>query len=58
VRLIGYPTIMEKLVSAGMRSKAVMTFALTLLGNLEDSRVRSVEQRGFWLLKKIAELKP
>jgi geranylgeranyl reductase family protein len=58
VKLIGYPTIMEKLVSAGMRSKTVMSFALTLLANLEDSRERNFEQRGFWLLKKMAELKP
>jgi geranylgeranyl reductase family protein len=58
VKLIGYPTIMEKLVSAGMRSKSVMSFALTLLANLEDSRPHNVEQKGLWLLKKIAEVKP
>ena len=58
VKLIGYPSIMEKLVSAGMRSKSVMSFALTLLANLEDSQVRNAEQSGFRLLKKIAEVKP
>ena len=58
VELIGYPVIMERLVSAGMRSKAVMSFALTLLANLEDSKPKGAEQKGFWLLKKIAELKP
>ncbi|MDQ3954271.1 MAG: NAD(P)/FAD-dependent oxidoreductase [Actinomycetota bacterium] len=58
VRLIGYPALMEKLVSAGMRSKSVMSFALTLLANLEDSKHEGVEQKGLWLLKKIAEIKP
>jgi geranylgeranyl reductase family protein len=65
VRLIGHPAVMERLVSVGMRSKSVMSFALTLLANLEDeragsSRTRSVnaEQRGLKLLKKLAEIKP
>jgi flavin-dependent dehydrogenase len=65
VRLIGHPVVMERLVSVGMRSKSVMSFALTLLANLEDeragsSRTRSVnaEQRGLKLLKKLAEIKP
>jgi menaquinone-9 beta-reductase len=58
VRLIGSPTVMERLVSIGMRSKAVMSFALTLLANLEDDRASNTQQRGFKLLKKIAELKP
>ena len=58
VKLIGYPVIMEKLVSAGMHSKTVMSFALTLLANLEDSQPKGAEQKGFWLLKKLAELKP
>ncbi|HYN36467.1 MAG TPA: geranylgeranyl reductase family protein [Actinomycetota bacterium] len=58
VKLIGYPVIMERLVSAGMHSKAVMSFALTLLANLEDSKPKGAEQKGFWLLKKIAEVKP
>lgn len=58
VKLIGYPVVMERLVSAGMRSKTVMSFALTLLANLENSKPVGAEQKGFWLLKKIAEVKP
>ncbi|HVM35262.1 MAG TPA: geranylgeranyl reductase family protein [Actinomycetota bacterium] len=58
VRLIGHPTLMERLVSAGMRSKTVMQFALTLLANLDDPGTRSAEQRGFRLLKKMADIKP
>jgi menaquinone-9 beta-reductase len=58
VKLIGYPTFMEQLVSMGMRSKAVMSFALTILANLQDSPPKGAEQRGFWLLQKIAEVKP
>ena len=65
VRLIGHPAVMERLVSVGMRSKSVMSFALTLLANLEDegagsSRTRSVnaEQFGLKALKKLAEIKP
>jgi menaquinone-9 beta-reductase len=58
VKLIGYPNIMDRFVSLGMRSRRVMSFALTLLANLEDSQPRGVEQRGFWALKKIAEFKP
>jgi menaquinone-9 beta-reductase len=58
VKLIGYPAIMDKFVSLGMRSRTVMSFALVLLANLDDSRPKGVEQRGLWLLKKMAELKP
>jgi geranylgeranyl reductase family protein len=58
VKLIGHPFLMEKLVSAGMRSKTVMSFALTMLANLEDSQTRNAEQRGFKMLKKLAEIKP
>jgi menaquinone-9 beta-reductase len=58
VKLIGHPFLMEKLVAAGMRSQTVMNFALTLLANLEDSETHNAEQRGFRLLKKLAELKP
>ena len=58
VKLIGYPAIMERLVSAGMRSETVMSFALTLLANLEDSEPKGAEQKGFWFLKKLAEVKP
>ncbi|MDQ4026682.1 MAG: geranylgeranyl reductase family protein [Actinomycetota bacterium] len=58
VKLIGYPTIMDKFVSLGMRSKTVMNFALTLLANLEDSRPHNAQQKGLWMLKKLAELKP
>lgn len=58
VKLIGYPAVMEKLVSAGMRSQAVMDFALMLLANLEDSRREGPGQKGLWFLKKLAEIKP
>jgi geranylgeranyl reductase family protein len=58
VRLIGHPVVMERFVSMGMRSQRVMSFALTMLGNLEDSRARTAQQRGFKLLKKLAEVKP
>ena len=58
VRLIGYPWLMDKLVSAGMNSKTVMSFAFTMLANLEDSKATTMEQRGFKFLKLLAELKP
>jgi menaquinone-9 beta-reductase len=58
VRLIGYPNVMERLVSAGMRSRRIMTFMLMMLANLEDSRPRGFDQRGLRALKKLAELKP
>jgi geranylgeranyl reductase family protein len=58
VKLIGHPDVMERLVSFGMRSQKVMDFALIMLGNLEDSRTRGVNQRGFRFLRKLAELKP
>jgi geranylgeranyl reductase family protein len=57
VKLIGYPNIMDRVVSLGMRSRRVMAFAFTVLANLEDSPPRGVDQRGFWLLRKLAELK-
>ena len=58
VKLIGHPVVMDRLVSAGMRSKGVMSFALTMLGNLEDSNAHGAQQKGLRLLKKLAELKP
>jgi geranylgeranyl reductase family protein len=58
VKLIGHPTLMERLVSFGMRSKTIMSFALTLLANLEDERGTNAEQRGLRFLKKLAEIKP
>lgn len=58
VKLIGYPALMERLVSMGMRSKSVMSFALTLLANLEDSETKNFDQTGLKVLKKMAELKP
>jgi geranylgeranyl reductase family protein len=58
VKLIGHPLVMDKVISMGMQSKSVMSFALTMLGNLEDSTARSSHQRGFRLLKRLAELKP
>jgi menaquinone-9 beta-reductase len=58
VKLIGSPALMERLVSVGMRSKTVMSFALTLLANLEDRRAHGAQQRGLKILKKLAEIKP
>ena len=58
VKLIGHPELMERLVSIGMSSKRVMSFALTLLANLEDENSRGSQQRGLKVLKKLAELKP
>jgi menaquinone-9 beta-reductase len=58
VRLIGHPDVMSRLVSLGMRSKAVMSFALTMLANLEDGEAGGSHQRGFRMLKKLAEIKP
>ena len=58
VKAIGNPAVMERFVSLGMRSKKVMSFALTMLGNLEDSSPHGVQQRAFKLLKKLAEVKP
>jgi flavin-dependent dehydrogenase len=58
VRLIGHPVLMQRIVSMGMHSRRVMSFALTMLGNLEDSRAHGVQQKGFKLLKKLAEIKP
>jgi menaquinone-9 beta-reductase len=58
VKLIGHPVLMERLVSAGMRSQRVMDFALTVLANLEDSSAHNGQQRGLKLLKKLAEIKP
>jgi flavin-dependent dehydrogenase len=58
VKLIGYPWLMEKLVSMGMNSKSLMSFAFTMLANLEDSKATTYEQRGLRALKLLAELKP
>jgi geranylgeranyl reductase family protein len=57
VKLIGYPSLMEKLVSLGMNSKTIMSFAFTMLANLEDTKAKTMEQRGFKFLKMLAELK-
>ncbi len=58
VRLIGHPALMEKLVSVGMNSKRLMSFTLTMLGNLEDPKARDTDQRIMRFLKKLAEVKP
>jgi geranylgeranyl reductase family protein len=58
VRLIGHPELMEKLVSMGMRSKKVMSFALTMMANLENERSSDAEQVGLKVMKKLAQLKP
>jgi geranylgeranyl reductase family protein len=57
-KLIGHPELMERLVSMGMRSKKVMSFALTFMANLEDEKRNGVQQFGLRALKKIAEMKP
>ncbi|HEY7873508.1 MAG TPA: geranylgeranyl reductase family protein [Actinomycetota bacterium] len=59
VKLIGHPELMERLVSLGMRSQKLMSFALTIMANLEDGKKRSdMEQVGLRVLKKVAKLKP
>ena len=58
VKVIGYPWLIEKLVSIGMNSKVVMSFAFTMLANLEDTKATNMEQRGFKALKMLAEWKP
>ena len=58
VKLIGNPPLIERLISMGMRSKNVMSFALTLLANLEDPQGRGSQQKGLKVLKKLAEIKP
>jgi menaquinone-9 beta-reductase len=58
VKVIGYPWLMEKLVSAGMRSETVMHFTLTLLANLEDDKAHNAEQKGLKALKWLAKVKP
>lgn len=58
VKVIGHPWIMDKLVSLGMQSKALMSLTLTMLGNLEDDRWTNNEQRIFKALVKLAEVKP
>ena len=55
VKLIGHPVLMEKLVSMGMHSKTIMSFALTLMANLEDSRAHNAEQKGLKMMLKLAE---
>ena len=56
-KLIGHPELMERLVSAGMRSKKVMRFALTFMANLEEDKRNGVQQIGLRALKKIGEWK-
>ncbi len=41
-----------------LHSRTVMSFALTLLANLEDTKAHNAEQRGLKMMKKLAELKP
>lgn len=58
VKVIGNPILMEKLVSLGMRSRAVMNFTLTFLGNLEDSKAKTYDQLAVKFMRKLAEVKP
>ncbi|MDQ3940673.1 MAG: geranylgeranyl reductase family protein [Actinomycetota bacterium] len=57
VKRIGNPVLMERLVSFGMRSKRVMSLALTIMANLEDPDVKNIEQTGLRMMKKLAELR-
>ncbi len=57
VKLVGNPVVMERLISMGMRSKTVMSFALTLMANLEDYRAHNAEQKGLKAMIKLAEMK-
>lgn len=57
VARIGNPQLMERLVSFGMRSKRVMSLALTILANLEDPDARNMDQKGLRMMKKLAELR-
>ncbi len=57
-KLIGYPGVMAPLVSTIIRSQTIMNFAVTMLTNLEDERAHDANQRGFRLLKWLAEVKP
>jgi menaquinone-9 beta-reductase len=58
VKVIGYPGLLDPLISLGMRWEPLMSFAFTLMANLEDRRVRNAEQRGMAFLKLLAEWKP
>ncbi|HYI44016.1 MAG TPA: geranylgeranyl reductase family protein [Actinomycetota bacterium] len=58
VNIIGNPVVMERLVSFGMRSKNVMSYAMTLMANLEDVNGKGLEQKGLKMMKRLAELKP
>ncbi|MEA2476153.1 MAG: menaquinone-9 beta-reductase [Actinomycetota bacterium] len=58
VKTIGHPAVMEKLVSMGMQSKSVMSFAFTMMCNLEDAHAESAEQLGIKAMKRLARLKP
>jgi len=58
VKLIGHPALMEKLVAMAMHSRTVMSFALVLLANLEDTQAHNSEQKGLKFMKKLAEWKP
>ena len=55
-RLIAHPRVWETVVSMAMQSRSLMSFFVTVLVNLEDSRRSDPQQRGFRLLKRLAEL--
>ena len=57
VGLIGHPELMERLISVGMHSKRLMTFAMTLLANLEEEGGTDLRQRGLRILKRLGEMK-
>ncbi len=56
-QLIAYPRVMEAFVSMAMQSRSLMSFFVTVLVNLEDPHRRDAQQRGFRLLKRLAELR-
>ncbi|CAN5782577.1 geranylgeranyl reductase family protein [soil metagenome] len=58
ISLIGNPALMERFVSTAMTSKKLMSWVFVVLGNLEDERASGAGQKGFKMLRKLAEMKP
>ena len=58
VSVIGNPVLMERFVSTAMLSRKLMSWVFVVLGNLEDERAAGAGQKGFKMLRKLAELKP
>ncbi len=58
VKVMGNPFLLDKFLGLAMQSRTVMSFALTLLANLEDTTAHNAQQKGLRLMKKLGELKP